>query len=194
MALAVGHAQCVAGEALLARERERDGGIHAAGNQHDGGFLRMTSMRPFHPSTPGSSLHRILCSCSWKRTGRRSARIQSASSRGASCAVAPARTAPCSVRPARVRRARRAPIRSRRGRRCTNLIWSCAQQMGEIRPQVARALAGTRRLQIDDLAHARIDLGDVESRRRFPARPRSRHRTAARAATGSASAPAARRR
>ena len=36
VALTVGNAERMARETLLPRERERDGGIHAAGNEHDG--------------------------------------------------------------------------------------------------------------------------------------------------------------
>ena len=80
MALAVVDAERVAGETLFARERERHGGIHAAGDEHDG------SLHGHVDHVPGVSPHSALCSCSWKRTGSWSARIHSASSRGASFA------------------------------------------------------------------------------------------------------------
>jgi hypothetical protein len=77
VALAIGDAERVAGEALLAGDGEHDGGVHAAGKQDDGGLHR-----------PGSSFHSSLCSCIWKRTGRRSATIQSARCGASSWSVA----------------------------------------------------------------------------------------------------------
>ena len=75
VALAIVDRQRVAGEALRRGDRERGGGIEAAGEQYHGA-------RVAH--FPGTLPHRYLWSWIWKRTGKRSARIQSASSRAAS--------------------------------------------------------------------------------------------------------------
>ena len=77
--LAIGHRQRVALQALLARQREHRGGIESARKQDDGASCSSLF--------PGTLPHSTLCSWSWKRTGSRSARIQSASSRAGSCSA-----------------------------------------------------------------------------------------------------------
>src|SRR3546814_19678805 len=87
MALAVRHAQRVHGETLLACDGEDDGGIHATGDEDDGFFHGNRKSGIVKRYRPGSSSHSSLCSCIWNLPGRRSAPLQSASSRGASPAL-----------------------------------------------------------------------------------------------------------
>src|SRR3546814_13114606 len=87
MALAVRHAQRVHGETLLACDGEDDGGIHATGDEDDGFFHGNRKSGLVKRYRPGSSSHSSLFSCLWNLTGRRSATIQSASSRGASSEI-----------------------------------------------------------------------------------------------------------
>src|SRR5690606_25022790 len=79
VALAVVETEGVAGAALVAGNGQHGGGVEAAGYQHHGlvGFVGHGGSQ-----WPGWSFHSSLWSCSWRRTGRRSAMIQSASSVG----------------------------------------------------------------------------------------------------------------
>src|SRR5690606_2182192 len=79
VALAVVETEGVAGAALVAGNGQHGGGVEAAGYQHHGlvGFVGHGGSQ-----WPGWSFHSSLWSCSWRRTGRRSAMIQSARSVG----------------------------------------------------------------------------------------------------------------
>src|SRR5688572_12906763 len=124
MPLPVTHAQRVRLEALFARDREHDRGVHAAGHEHDG-----TREIGRHSHRPGSSPHSTLCNCIWKRTGTRASTIQSASSRGDTCAWlgenSTSHTA-CRRCSASTSHAQSKSAREQ----MTNFTWSCAVSSG----------------------------------------------------------------
>ena len=193
MALAVAHAQRMAGVALLARDGQDDGGIHAAGEEDDCILHGMVivrhharsardagRVRRVQRSAPGSSFHSSLCNCIWKRTGTCSATIQSASSRGASWAwlgensTSQRSVSRCS---ATMPRAQSKSARSQ----ITNLTWSRAVSSGMF-SQRLRATSREPGVLMSSTRETRGSTSEIRSRRKFPATRRNRHRTAAAAA------------
>ncbi len=83
MTLTVVDRERIALEALLARDGQRGGRVEPAGNENDSPVGRHDP-RSF-AYLPGTLPQRYLCSWIWKRTGSRSARIQSASCGAGSC-------------------------------------------------------------------------------------------------------------
>ena len=84
VALSIRDRERVALETGIACERQHGCGIDSAGEQN---YCASSQLRILVHTIylPGTLPQSTLCSCIWKRTGSRSARIQSASIRGSSC-------------------------------------------------------------------------------------------------------------
>ena len=150
MPLAVVERQRMALVAARARNRERRRGIEAAREQDDGAA---------HRQRPGTLPQSTLCSCTCKRTGKRSSRIQSASVPAGSSLVARREEHGARQRMLRDDVARPFVVGAVAD---DDLHGVVRRQKLEILPAIAMRLLRARRLEVDDARDARIDVRDVD--------------------------------
>ena len=189
MTLSVVDRQRVAGEALLARASPARCRIESAGEQHD--RRNIAPMRAL--------IFRVHCPTGTCAAGSGSAPAgdrpeSSRRARAPAAARGSARTARCSAAAARAPAAGCGSTRSRARSQITNLTRSCAVKQRQLLVAVATLLAASPASSRRRPAPPADRPPRAPSRRWSRAIPAAPHRTAASAASGRPSAPAARRR